>query len=123
MIPAMISDIADNEFIEAVTGGFAGCLSLLMVPITMALFFFMPASLLFAAVEQRFGAGFEFGRIWAFVKANIGNYLLSIVICIIARIISDLGFILCCVGILFTSFWATLIMAHGFAQAYKLRRA
>jgi hypothetical protein len=82
----------------------------------------MPASMLFAGVEQLVGAAFEYGSIWACIKANIGNYLQAIVIMIIARFIGGLGFFLLCIGVFFTAFWASLIMTHGFAQAYKLAR-
>jgi len=85
--------------------------------------FFMPASLLFATVEQRFGAAFEFGRIWPFIKANIGNYMLAIVVYLIARFIAGLGIVLLCIGVIFTGFWSFLIMTHGFAQVYRYRKA
>src|SRR5215212_855249 len=81
VIPAIISDAFDNEAMSTIAGGFSGCLSCLIVPLALLVTFFMPASLLFAIVEQRFGAAFEFGsRIWPFIKANIGDYLLAIVV-------------------------------------------
>jgi len=122
VVPMILSDFADDDFAFSMSGCFAGTLSCVIMPLSLLVFFFMPASLLFAAVEQRFGAAFEFGRIWAFIKANIGNYLLAIVILIIARFIGGLGFFLLCIGVFFTAFWASLIMTHGFAQAYKLAR-
>jgi hypothetical protein len=123
MVPAILSDTTDNEAFQTITGSFAGCLSCLMVPLIFAIMFFLPASLLFAVVEQRFGAAFEFGRIWAFIKANIGNYLLAIVVAFVARILGGLGIFLLCVGVIFTMFWSFLVMAHGFAQVYRFRRA
>lgn len=122
IVPAVLSDATDNEALQAITGGFAGCLSCLIVPIIFAMIFFLPASLLFAAVEQRFGAAFEFGRIWPFIKANIGNYLLAIVIAFIARMVGGLGIFLLCVGVIFTLFWSFLVMTYGFAQVYRFRR-
>jgi hypothetical protein len=122
IVPAILSDASDNDAVQAITGGFATCLSCLIVPLILAIVFFLPASLLFAVVERRFGAAFEFGRIWPFIKANIGNYLLAIVIAFIARILGGLGIFLLCVGVIFTAFWSLLVLTHGFAQVYRLRK-
>ena len=74
------------------------------------------------ASEQRFGAAFEFARIWQFIKANIGNYLLAVVVYMIARFLAGFGIALLCIGLIFTGFWAFLITAHGFAQVYRLSK-
>ncbi len=123
MVPAILSDTTDNEAVQTFAGSFAGCMSCLIVPVVFAIMFFLPASLLFAVVEQRFGAAFEFGRLWAFIRANIGNYLLAIVVAIVARILGGFGIFLLCVGVIFTFFWSLLVMAHGFAQVYRFRKA
>lgn len=120
MIPAGIISAVDNEGLQALSSGMAGCLSCLMVPISLAMMFFVPGSLLFAVVEQRFGAAFEFGRIWVFIRENVGNYLLAVVIYFIARFLGGFGVALLCIGVIFTGFWAFLITAHGFAQTYRL---
>lgn len=120
MFPAMIADAIDNEAVRNIGGLMTGCLTCLFVPLTFAAIFFMPASLLFAAVEQRFGAAFEFGRIWAFIKQNIGNYILAIVVYLIARTVGGVGIFLLCIGVIFTGFWSFLITTHAFAQVYRL---
>lgn len=119
-VPAGILGAFEDEGIRALGGGLAGCISCLFVPLGLAVFLFLPASLLFAAVEQRFGAAFEFGRIWSFIRANIGNYLLAVVVYLIARFLGGVGVILFCVGVIFTAFWAFLITTHAFAQVYRL---
>ena len=119
MIPASILGDTNNAALEAV-GALVGCMACLFVPLIFLTIFFLPAALLFAVVEQRFGAAFEFGRIWQFVRNNIGNYLLAIVIHIIAQHLGGFGVALLCIGVIFTGFWSFLISVHGFAQAYKL---
>ena len=74
------------------------------------------------AVEQRFGAAFEFARIWEFIRANVGNYLLAVVVYFIARFLGGFGIALLCVGVIFTGFWSFLITTHAFAQVYRLSR-
>jgi Protein of unknown function (DUF4013) len=120
MVPASILGSVDNNGAELVSGLMSGAIVCLFVPISLAITFFMPAMLLFAAVEQRFGAAFEFGRIWPFIRQNIGNYVLAIVVYLIARFIGGFGIMLLCIGVVFTGFWSFLITAHGFAQVYRL---
>jgi hypothetical protein len=120
VIPMVAFGAAGNDDMNAIGSGLAGCMACLIVPLSLAVTFFMPASLLFVVVEQRFGAAFEFGRIWPFIKANIGNYCLAIVVYLIARMLGGFGVALLCVGVFFTAFWAILVTGHGFAQVYKL---
>jgi hypothetical protein len=121
IFPSMILDSVDNEGLQTAGGLLLGCFSCLLLPLWLAIFLLLPASILFAIVEQRFGAAFEFPRIWAFVRANIGNYLLAILVLIIARFIGGAGIGVLCIGVIFTGFWSSLIVAHAFAQVYKLR--
>ena len=120
MIPAGILGSIDNEGAEAIGGLMSGAVACLFVPLSLAVTFFLPAMLLFAAVEQRFGAAFELGRIWPFIKQNIGNYVLAIVVYLIARFIGGFGIVLLCIGVVFTGFWSFLITTHAFAQVYRL---
>jgi hypothetical protein len=120
IVPSVVLDNVDNEGLQALGGLSLGCLACLLLPIWLAVVIFMPASVLFAAVEQRFGAAFEMGRIWAFVRYNIGNYLLALLVMLIARFIGGAGVGVLCIGVIFTGFWSTLIVAHAFAQAYRL---
>jgi hypothetical protein len=120
MIPTAILDSMDNDALSAIAGIVGGCFSCLLVPLSLLLIIFMPASLLFAAVEQRFNAAFEFARIWPFIRENIGNYLLAVVVYLIARFLGGFGVMLLCVGVIFTGFWSILITTHAFAQVYRL---
>jgi hypothetical protein len=121
-VPATLLTTVDNEAAQALGGIISGCLPCLFIPFVLAMIVFMPASLLFAAVEQRLGAAFEFARLWAFIRANAGNYLLAIVVWLIARTIGGVGVFLLCIGVIFTAFWSFLITTHAFAQVYKLAR-
>ncbi|HUR79532.1 MAG TPA: DUF4013 domain-containing protein [Thermoanaerobaculia bacterium] len=120
VFPSMLLEAMDNDGARAAGGILSGCLGCLIVPMVFAMIFFMPASLLFAMVEQRFGAAFEFRRIWPFIKQNIGNYMLAIIVYLVARTLGGVGTFLLCIGVIFTGFWSFLITAHGFAQVYRL---
>jgi hypothetical protein len=122
IVPLIMAEASGNRALRELSGGMAGCLACLIMPLSLAIAFFMPASLLFASVEQRFNAAFDFSRIWPFIKNNIGNYLLALVVYLIARTLSGVGIVLLCIGVVFTGFWSFLITTHGYAQAYRLAR-
>ena len=111
-----------DDISRQLAGGMASCIWCLFVPISLALSFWMPAALLFAAVDQRFGAAFEFGRILQFIKTNFANYLIAFVVYLIARFAAGLGFILFCIGIVLTAFWSMIVSTYAFAYAYRLRK-
>ncbi|HEU4522467.1 MAG TPA: DUF4013 domain-containing protein [Thermoanaerobaculia bacterium] len=122
IVPAAFLSELNNEALEAAGGCVVAVVWALMVPLSLAVTFFLPASLLMAIVEKRFGAAFEFDQIWQFIKNNISDYLLAIVIYFVARFAGGLGFILFCIGVIFTAFWAMCITTHAFAQVYRRGR-
>jgi hypothetical protein len=120
VVPAALMEAVEDETIRNLGGCAAGTLWCILVPLSFAVMFFLPAALLMAITERRFGAAFEFGRIWSFIKANIGNYLLAVVIYFVARFVGGFGIILLCIGIVFTEFWAIVAYTYAFAEAYRL---
>ena len=120
IVPAIALDALHNSALQVGAIVAIGCFALIAVLLWVAVVFLMPASLLFAVVQRRFGAAFEFRQIFLFVRANIGNYLLAFVVAIIARFVGGMGFWVLCIGMFFTAFWALLISAHAFAQVYRL---
>lgn len=105
---------------NALGGGVMTCAWCLAIPLGLALAFWLPGALLFAVVDRRFGAAFEFGRIWAFIRGNLANYLIAFVIYLIVRFAAGFGLLLFCVGVFFTAFWAFLVATYAFAEAYRL---
>ena len=120
IVPSALLEMVDDEVARNIGGCALGTVTCLLVFASFAFMFFLPASLLKAAVEQRFGAAFEFAEIWAFIKDNIGNYLLAIVITLVARFVADFGILLLCIGIIFTNFWAWCVITYSFAEVYRL---
>jgi hypothetical protein len=120
IVPSMIAQSADSDAVRNIGGGVATCVWCLLFPLSLAMAIWMPGALLFAVVERRFGAAFEFAQIAAFIKGNIGNYLLAFVVWLVVRMIVPFGMILLCVGIFFTSFWALVVAGYSFAQVWRL---
>jgi hypothetical protein len=123
LIPAgVLSAITEgrHEAAQWASGMAMSCVWCLVFPLSLAMAFWMPAALLFAVLEDRVGAAFEFGRIAHYIRNNFVNYLLAFLVMLVARFIVPFGAILLCIGIIFTAFWAMVVMTYGFAQAYRL---
>ena len=86
-----------------------------------------PAIYVRIAATDRFSSAFEFGRIWAFTRDNIGSViialLLLIVVGVLASVVALLGFAALICGVLITfplaMLWQYLVQAHLFGQIGK----
>jgi hypothetical protein len=120
-IPSAIMSDSGSEGARVIGSSAFGCLVCLMMPFSLAITLWIPAALLRSVVQQRFGAAFEFREIWQFIRANLGNYLLAVVVWLVARFIAGFGFFLLCIGLVFTGFWSFTISTYAFAQTYRSR--
>ena len=53
------------------------------------------------------------------ITKNVGNYVIALLIAIVASFIAGFGIILCVIGVFFTSFWALLVAANVFGQFWR----
>jgi hypothetical protein len=78
---------------------------------------FYPAATVRYARTGEFASYFRFRELWRFIKDNLANYIVAILLSIAASLVASLvGSIACGIGIAFTSFWASLVMAYLFGQ-------
>jgi hypothetical protein len=124
LIPAgifsAISENRGNDIAQLFAGTLATAIWCLAFPIGLAMSFWIPGALLFAMIEDRIGAAFEFARIFNFIRNNFVNYLLAFLVTYLVRFIVPFGAILFCIGIVFTAFWSMVVTTYAFAQAYRL---
>lgn len=78
-----------------------------------------PAILVNYAVTGEFGSAFRFGEIFGLITGNLGNYIIALILAWVASVIAGFGVIACGVGVLFTSFWGYLVMAHLYGQLHR----
>jgi hypothetical protein len=116
---SLLADL-DNYGAQAAGAGGLVLLTLILVPAGFALAVWVPAAMLHAAVKRDFRAAFDFRTIAAFIRNNAVNYVLAYLDWIVARMASPLGFLLCCVGVFLTAFWAVTVAGYSFAQVYRM---
>lgn len=121
-VPFNLLGATGNDAAQLVGGLASAGFSCLMLPVGLATGIWVPAALLRAVVERRFGAAFEFAEIWNFIRANLANYALAYVVWLVARFAAGVGIIICCVGVFATSFWSACVGAFAFAEAVRLSR-
>ena len=121
---AVAASVSGEDVIAVFSGfilfGLLGVMFLLLLLWTVAI---LPIIAGRYAVEERFGAMFEFGEIMQEVRrVGAGPLLILLLTVIVAGFISQLGFVLCFVGVAFTSFYSYLVIAHGAGQVYRRAR-
>jgi len=116
----MLTSLNRNQDMQNFAGGLMGCVWCLFFPIFLAVSLWVPAALLRVIVTGDFSAGFQFGAIWRFLKANAGNYLLAVVVHILAGFVAQFGVLLLCIGVIFTAFWSFCVSIYAFAESWRL---
>ncbi|MEZ4523780.1 MAG: DUF4013 domain-containing protein [Thermomicrobiales bacterium] len=121
---AIAGNSSGNDGLAVFSGLFAfGTISVMVLLTLIWSVAFLPIIGGRYAVEQRFGAMFEFSEIFAEVgRAGVGALLVLLLTVIIASFVGNLGFVACLIGVVFTSFYANVVMAHGAGQVYRRAR-
>lgn len=105
----------------AALGGFGTLLFYAVAMIAgLAALAYVPAALARAALRDSFSEGFAWREITAFIRANLGNYALSLVIYLVASFLSQFGMILCCIGLFPAVFWSQQVLAYGLGETIRL---
>jgi hypothetical protein len=81
---------------------------------------YLPAAMARSALRDSFSEGFAWREIVAFIRANLGNYALALVVYLVASFLSQFGSILCCIGLFPAAFWAYEVLAFGLGETVRL---
>jgi hypothetical protein len=109
------SDVAGGLTALAMLG-----MQLLFMVAALALSVYLPSAIARMTLYQRFGAGFEVRENLALIRRNPGNYAIAVLLVLLANFVSQIGIVLCCIGIFATTFWSLCVM--GFALGDMVRR-
>jgi hypothetical protein len=85
----------------------------------LALSLYLPAALVRFALLERFGAAFEVRENLDFIRRNLANYALSLVLYLVANFLAQFGFILCCVGLFPAMFWSYCLVCWSLGQTAR----
>lgn len=119
MIPLIIWAIVFDELgSPRLSEMAAGCMVLTIVPLALLITFVLPAALVRASVYRSVGAGLAVGPVFAFVRDNFVNFLLAFIVYLAANFIGQMGIIIFCIGVFFTSFWGMTVAAHAYGQTW-----
>ncbi len=100
------------------------CSSCLLILWGIFLTLLTPAIYVHVARTGRFAAAFEFSKLWAFTRDNLGNIIIAILLTwvagLIAALVAGLGVIALVIGVAitlpFANLWQYLVQAHLFGQ-------
>lgn len=94
----------------------ATCLSCVQILLSFLSYALLPAGIIRFVQFDTIGSAFQFGEIFGFIRANIGDYIIVVLLSLVAQFIAALGIILCVIGVFFTSFWSYLVTANLYGQ-------
>lgn len=118
-IPSIAASNTDNTGVAGVAGLISAIGFCLVFIYAIILAVLSPAIIVRYAITGSFGSCFQFGQLISFITSNLGNYVIAILIAIVANLIGQLGIIACGIGVFLTSFYAMLVISHIFGQVYR----
>lgn len=95
-----------------------GLYTLFMVAL-LAVSFYLPSALVRLALLGRFGAALDWRENVAFIRRNLGPYVLALAFFLVANLISQFGVLLCCVGVFPVTFWSLAVLAYGLGHVAR----
>jgi hypothetical protein len=109
----------NNDTLVTMVGLLSACASCLYLIWIIIVWLVMPAAWIRYAVTGEFMSAFQFGEIFGFIRSNIANYIVAIVLMWVASFVAGFGVIACFIGVFFTLFWAYLVWANLLGQVQR----
>jgi hypothetical protein len=109
---------ASEAFGALAAVGFMGLYALMAV-VMLALGLYVPAALARFVMLERLSAGFEVRENLEFIRRNLPNYAMTLLLYLLASFAAQLGIVLCCVGFFPASFWAFCILCWGLGEVVR----
>lgn len=113
----VFSAVLSDTDAGGVLGLMVSCFSCLAFLYGILLAVATPAITIFFAERGDITDGLKFGDIISFTRKYIGDIIIAVIVILAVGLVASIvGFILCGIGLLFTSVWATLVQGHIYGQ-------
>ena len=109
----------ESDALASMAGLLSACANCLYLVWMIVVWIVMPAACIRYAVTGELMSAFQLGELFGFIKANVANYIVAIILAGVAVFVAYFGLIACFVGVLFTLFWAYLVIGHLFGQVQR----
>lgn len=124
MLPAsLIADAADSgggDALLTLTSCFFAAFAVIYGILVGWLF--IPAALGRYADTNDLASALRFNEVLDISRADPAAFLIALLIAWLASFLAGFGIILCCIGVIFTSFYAQCVTGHVYGQAYARAR-
>lgn len=121
-VPLMAEQVPQDvlEILVSVSAGVSLCCGCLLLLYTILMALVMPFAWGKYVETGQFGAAFQLSEIFEMLKSNIGPaFIVLLVNGLVAFVAMIVGTIICGVGIVFTMFYAQLVMAFLYGSLYR----
>lgn len=113
LLSAVFSDTNTNDFV----GLLWTCFSCLYFLYGILILVATPAITFYFAERGDITDGLKFNEILGFTRRNLGDVIIVVIVIVAVGFVAGIvGFVLCGIGLLFTTFWATLVQGHLYGQ-------
>ncbi len=110
----------DSDTGGALLGGGIFLLQCVMFIYVLVVSIVMPAAIARFAEVGTIASMLQFGEIFAFIRNNLGSYVIMLLVWFaVSYIIAPLGIIACFVGVIFTGWWSYLVFGHMLGQLVR----
>lgn len=125
LLPVMaLSGLRPHQDVAQAAGALSGLAMFavygLLLLFALALAVYLPAALVRVAMLGSIAEGFAWRQNLEFIRANLANYALSLVVGIVGGLMAQVGALLCCVGAFPAAFWGHVAVAAALGQTVRL---
>ncbi|MGB3905709.1 MAG: DUF4013 domain-containing protein [Anaerolineae bacterium] len=110
---------ADSDALMSMAGLLTACEYCVLPVWGIVVVLVLPVAIIRYAATGEFMSAFQFGEIFSFIRDNVANYIVALIVTWVAFFVANFGVIACFVGVLVTMFWAYLVMAHLLGQVQR----
>lgn len=79
----------------------------------------IPSALTQYAVTGQLGAAFRFSEVYNYIRANASNYIIAILLGLVANFVAQFGIIACVIGLFATIPWSQFVQYHLYGEVYR----